>query len=203
MAITNSEQGSITEAEFIKIVILTSGGRVVATRPVVDDEHRDVNVHLRRRMAELAIQSKTTLRLRKHGRQRLLQVTFYLRPPLFVSRQFWFFIAHFDLKTMTFSEPVYLIPSAFLYRHGRRGTRLRKGAIPFQIRASLGADTHDEWSRYRLTLAELGPRIVRILQEVGRDKGLATIGIVPSNLKGAIIVRRRGPVRRSEIRRAA
>ena len=41
MPITNSEQGAITEAEFVKFVMLTSDGWGVPTHPVVDDEPRD------------------------------------------------------------------------------------------------------------------------------------------------------------------
>ena len=184
MPITNSEQGAITEAEFVKLVMLTSDGNAVPTRPVVDDEHRDFDIHLRRHLAALAVQLKTTLRLRKHGRQRLLQITFRLRPPLFTSRRFWYFLAHFDVQTRTFTEPMYLVPSTYLHRHARRGTSMRNGAIPFQIKASLGPDAHDKWSRFRVTSAELGPRIVSILKELGERAGFAA----PAQLEGASVI---------------
>jgi hypothetical protein len=172
MAITNSEQDTITEAEFVKVAMLTSNGRAVPARPVVDDEHRDFDIHLRRKLAAIATQLKTTLRLRKHGRQRIMQITFYLRPPLFRSRRFWYFFAHFDTKTMTFIEPVFLVPSTFVHKYARRAKRLIRGAIPFQIKASMALNADDEWTPFRLTLAELGPRIVQILKQLGSDKEL-------------------------------
>jgi hypothetical protein len=172
VAISNSEQGTITEAEFVKIVMLTSDGKAVPTRPVVDDEHRDFDIHLRRKLAAMATQLKTTLRLRKHGRQRIMQITFYVRPPLFTNRRFWYFFAHFDTKKMTFTEPVFLVPSTFVHKYARRGKRLIRGAIPFQIKASMAANADDEWTPFRLTLAELGPRIVEILKQLGSDEQL-------------------------------
>ena len=38
VAITNTQQGVITEAEFAKIAILTSNGRLVPTRALADDD---------------------------------------------------------------------------------------------------------------------------------------------------------------------
>jgi len=203
MAITNSEQGTITEAEFVKVVMLTSDGRAVPTRPVVDDEHRDFDIHLRRRLAALAVQLKTTLRLRKHGRQSMMQITFRLRPPLFTNSRYWYFFAHFDPKTMRFTEPVFLVPSSFVHRHARRGRRTRNGAISFQIKASLGPDAHDKWTPFRLTLAELGPQIVEILRHQSREQLLAR-GDIKSIDGGIVIVlgaRRRS--RQAQLKRAA
>ena len=203
MAITTGEQGTITEAEFVKVVMLTSDGRAVPTRPVVDDDHRDFEIHLRRHLVALATQLKTTLRLRRHGRQMILQITFYLRPPLFTSRRFYYFFAHFNTVTMTFTEPVFLVPSTFVHKYARRGKGTRRGgAIPFQIKASLGPESQDEWTPYRLTLAELGPRIVEILKELGASKDELLSGA--AHVQGAVIlVERRRPVRQPRLRRVA
>lgn len=200
MAITNSEQGTITEAEFVKVVMLTSKGRAVPARPVVDDEHRDFEIHLRRHLAAMATQLKTTLRLRRHGRQPMLQITFYLRPPLFTSRRFYYFFAHFNLTTMTFTEPVFLVPSTFVHKHARRGTRMRRGAIPFQIKASLGPDAQDEWTPYRLTLDALGPRIVQILKELEATRKELLTGPPP---EGVVILLEKRHSRSTPRRRRA
>lgn len=203
MAITNSEQGAITEAEFVKVVMLTSDGRAVPARPVVDDERRDFEIHLRRHLAVLATQLKTTLRLRRHGRQSMLQITFYLRPPLFTSRRFYYFFAHFNLKSMTFTEPVFFVPSTFVHRHARRGKRLRRGAIPFQIKASLGPDAHDEWTPYRVTLTELGPHIIKILRELGTSQA-ASLSDTKRLEEGVIVLAmRRRPRQTRRVRPAA
>ena len=63
MAITNTQQGVITEAEFAKIAILTSNGALVPARPLADDDRRDFEIHIRRRFREsLAVQLKTAKR---------------------------------------------------------------------------------------------------------------------------------------------
>ena len=71
VAITNTQQGVITEAEFAKIAILTSNGRLVPTRALADDDRRDFEIHIRRHFREsLAVQLKTAKHLRLHGRSR-------------------------------------------------------------------------------------------------------------------------------------
>ena len=48
MPISTVQQGLITEAEFVKIVIITTGGRLVPERPLADDERRDFDIRIRR-----------------------------------------------------------------------------------------------------------------------------------------------------------
>jgi hypothetical protein len=98
VAISNAEQGTLTEAEFVKIVMLTSHGKAVPTRPVVADEHRRSCIGTR-----------------------------------------------------------------------EEGPRLFRGMIPFQVKASLGSDAHGKSRPFRLSLSELGPRIVEILNQLGRS----------------------------------
>src|SRR6266849_5100660 len=47
MAISNVQQGVITEAEFAKICILTSNGRLIPTRALADDDRRDFEITTR------------------------------------------------------------------------------------------------------------------------------------------------------------
>src|SRR5712692_6618658 len=116
MAITSTQQGVITEAEFAKIAILTSHGALVPARPLADDDRRDFEIHIRRRFTDsLAVQLKTAKRLRLHGRSRVLQINFRLKLPLISDERLWYFLAHFDIKTMRFTDPVFLIPSRFLH----------------------------------------------------------------------------------------
>src|SRR5438477_125295 len=53
MAVTNTQQGVITEAEFAKVVMLTSDGRLVPARPLADDDRRDFEIHIRRHFLEI------------------------------------------------------------------------------------------------------------------------------------------------------
>ncbi len=203
MPISNSQEGTITEGEFAKVVMVTSGGKAVPTRGLTDDEHRDFDIHLRRHLTDLAVQCKTSLVVRKHGRYPMLQITFRVRPPLFTSPQFYYFFAHFNTRSIAFTEPVFLVPSWFVHKHGRKGTGTRKGAIPFQFKASLGPNARDKWSPYQLTLPELGPRIVEILQELSRRQ--KSSGQVLQLFQGhdVIWVRKPAKVRRRQHRRAA
>src|SRR5438874_5431292 len=96
VAITNTQQGVITEAEFAKIAILTSNGRLVPTRALADDDRRDFEIHIRRHFREsLAVQLKTAKHLRLHGRSRVLQINFRVKAPLVSDEHLYYFLAHF------------------------------------------------------------------------------------------------------------
>src|SRR5207253_9487672 len=114
-AITNTQQGVITEAEFAKIAILTSNGRLVPTRALADDDRGDFEIHIRRHFREsLAVQVKTTKQLRLHGRSRVLQINFRLKSPLVRDEHLNYFLTHFDIKAMDYTDPVFVAPSPFL-----------------------------------------------------------------------------------------
>src|SRR5438094_8586612 len=99
VAITNTQQGVITEAEFAKIAILTSNGRLVPTRVLADDARRDFEIHIRRHFREsLAVQVKTAKQLRLHGRSRVLQINFRVKAPLVSDEPLDYLLARFDLK---------------------------------------------------------------------------------------------------------
>src|SRR2546423_9887638 len=77
MAISTVQQGVITEAEFVKILILGTKGLLVPERPLADDERRDFDIRLRRHFLEyIGVQVKTARSLRRHGRARVLQINF-------------------------------------------------------------------------------------------------------------------------------
>ncbi len=163
MAITNTQEGIITEAEFAKVAILTTNGALVPARPLADDERRDFEIHIRKHFREsLAVQVKTSKRLRSHRRSRLLRINFRLKAPLVTNSRLWYFMAHFDVEAMGFTAPVLFVPSRFVHDHARHGFYRRE--IQFQVEASLEPTARDKWSPYRLPLTELGPRILHILQ---------------------------------------
>lgn len=170
MAITTTQQGVITEAEFAKVVILTSNGALVPARPVADDDRRDYEIHIRRHFLEsLATQLKTAKRLRLHGRSRVLQINFRVKAPLVSDDRLWYFLAHFDIDQMRFIDPVFLVPSRFLHKHAFHG--VGRGAIQLQFKASMEADSQDMWSPFRLTQKELGRRILQILKDLEGQAG--------------------------------
>src|SRR5207253_5089080 len=105
MAITNVQQGVITEAEFAKICILTSNGRLIPTRALADDDRRDFEIHIRRHFGEsLAVQLKTAKRLRLHGRSRRLEIDFRMKAPLISDPRLLYFLAHFDAQARVFTH---------------------------------------------------------------------------------------------------
>src|SRR5438445_12460576 len=149
MAVTNTQQGVITEAEFAKVVMLTSDGRLVPARPLADDDRRDFEIHIRQHFLEsLAVQLKTSKVLRPHGRARLLQINFRMAAPLVTDKRLWYFLAHFDVKAMRFTDAVVLVPSGFFHKHATPG--IARGKIRMQLQPSMAAASRDLWSRWAL-----------------------------------------------------
>jgi hypothetical protein len=168
MAITSTQQGVLTESEFAKVVILTTDGALVPARPVADDDRRDYEIHVRRHFLEsLAVQLKTAKRLRRHGRSRILQINFRVKAPLVSDERLWYFLAYFDVDEMRFIDPVFLVPSRFFHKHALHG--VGRGAIQLQFKANMEPSSLDMWSPFRLTLKELGPRILQILKQLERQ----------------------------------
>src|SRR5216683_1679607 len=153
MAITNVQQGVITEAEFAKICILTSNGRLIPTRALADDERRDFEIHIRRHFGEsLAFQLKTARRLRLHGRSRRLLISCREKVPLVSDPRLLYFLAHFDLKLRGFTDPVFLVPSPYFHKHALHG--VDEHGIKLQFHASMEPGSSDIWSQWALPQAE-------------------------------------------------
>ena len=165
MAITSAQQGAITEAEFVKIAILSSNGALVPARPIADDERRDFEIHIRHHFREtLAVQVKTARRLRVHGRSRRLQIDFQMKRPLVVDDRLWFLLARFDVRAMGLDDPLFFVPSDFLVHNARHG--LASGVAKFQIQASMELTAQDKWTPYQVLKADLGSRILEILGDL-------------------------------------
>ena len=162
MAITNVQQGVITEAEFAKICILTSNGRLIPTRALADDDRRDFEIHIRRHFGEsLAVQLKTAKRLHLNGRSRMLQISFRERAPLISDPRLLYFLAHFDVKSRGFTDPVFLVPSLFFHKYALDG--VGRCAIQLRFNASVEPNAADRWAQWALPQAELGPRVMDML----------------------------------------
>ncbi len=191
MAITGTQEGVITEAEFAKIVMLTSDGRLVPARPLADDERRDFEIHIRRRFLEsLAMQLKTSKVLRLHGRSRVLQINFRLRAPLVTNKRLWYFLAHFDVKAMRFTDPVFLVPSEFFHKHALHG--VGRGLIQMQFKASMEPRARDMWSPWRLPQVKVGSRILQILEDLAGSAALDQRATDLVSLPGVVWLSRPG-----------
>ena len=171
MAITNVQQGVITEAEFAKICILTSNGRLIPTRALADDDRRDFEIHIRRHFGEsLAVQLKTAKRLRVHGQSRVLQINFREKAPLISDPRLLYFLAHFDIKIGGFTDPVFLVPSPFFHKHALHG--VGRGAIQLQFKASVEPHAKGIWAPCALPQDELGRRILHTLNGLSGKRRL-------------------------------
>ena len=170
MAITNTQEGVITEAEFAKIVILTTDGLAVPARPVADDDRRDFEIHVRRQFrGSVAVQTKTSKRLRLRGKSRILEMHFRVTGQVISDPRFWYFFAHFDVKAMRFQDPVFLVPSAFVHKRARNGTIY--GQAQFAVWASMEPNARDKWVPFRLPQREVGPRLLEILGSLRSSQG--------------------------------
>ena len=202
MAITSSQQGEISQAAFVKIAILTSGGALVPTRPVVDEERRDFEVHIKRHFEEtLAIQMKTAKRVRLHGRSRRLQIDFDMKLPLVIDPHLWFLLARFDIAAMGLDDPLFLVPSAFFIRNARHG--VRNGMVRFQFQASMELTARDKWSVYGVLKADLGNRMMQILEELSSSKRHSEPSAGLLHLPNVIWVPSQGAAFKGSSRRAA
>jgi len=203
VAITNTQQGVITEAEFAKIAILTSNGQLVPTRALADDDRRDFEIHIRRHFREsLAVQLKTAKHLRLHGRSRVLQINFRVKAPLVSDEHLYYFLAHFDIKARGYTDPLFFIPSPFLHKHALHV--VGRGTIELQFKASMEANAKGMWTPFALPQAKLGERILEILNsrlstQQRPDSAVAEL----IGLPGVVWLQRPTPISSSRRSRAA
>ena len=147
-------------------MMMGSDGALEVANPVSDDDRRDAEIHVRGQFGRaLALQDKTTMRLVRQGATYRISFTFNIRTDRIVSHPlFWYLFAYLDPKTMAFGDPIFLVPSAAVHASLKR----RKGKTYLAFHASMSATTHDQWRPYRVHPADLGKRILQILNAHGR-----------------------------------
>lgn len=151
--------GKAAELRFCSLVMLGSGGLVEIVPPLADDERRDFELHLRHRFGRaLSIQVRTNTKL---FRRKYLHLAVRSRKGGPIDRAYWFFVAYFDLKTLDFGEPMFLIPSRALRERGR---------LLKMVHASMRSADCDRWARYRVTRPELGNRLLEELKRLPTAK---------------------------------
>jgi hypothetical protein len=71
---------------------------------------------------------------------------------------------------MRFADPVFLIPSTVFHTNA---APIRHGAFwRFTFEASMAAKSNDQWHRYRVETLELGQRLLEIMRELRKQRGL-------------------------------
>ncbi len=161
-AVSFIQQGIVAQYEFANILTLGTAGRLEAAAPLADDERRDFEIHVKGDyVRSIAVQVKSTRHLFSLKGHKYLRVQFAVAIARVVNHpRFWYFFAHLDLRKMAFTEPVYLVPSAVVHAHARH---LSAKQSWFFIQANVSATSRDRWAPYRLSIAEVGPAVLRVI----------------------------------------
>jgi len=162
--LSDIQQGVIGQYEFAKLMILGSNGQLEVDEPLSDDERRDVEIHRRSRFRpSLAFQVKTTRGFVVDQWARYLSVRFNPRSRVVTDRAYWYFFAHLDLKAMTFSDPVFLVPSKEVHKHCCSG---KPEDLNCSFLANMEERARDRWVPYRVARKEVGNRVLDILGDL-------------------------------------
>jgi hypothetical protein len=172
MPLTATQQGIIGQTEAAKYTVIGSGGMVEVAWPWTDDDHRDIEAHLRRGFyIPIALQVKTTWRFWVHRQSEVIQILFSLPPSRVIDDpRFWYFFGYMDPKLATFRDPVFLVPSKDV--HERAQPRLVDGRWKFTFEASLKPNAKDKWSPYRVEKVELGKKVLSPSFAMPRTSGI-------------------------------
>jgi hypothetical protein len=166
MALTKVQQGVIGQFLAAILMMMGSKGKLEVAVPMSDDDRRDQEVHARGQFGKaLALQVKTTMRLIPQGATYRISFVFNIRRERIINHPlFWYLFGYIDPKTMAFGDPMFLVPSAAVHASLRR----RQGATYLAFHASMGPKSHDMWLPYRVHPADLGKRVLHILNTGGR-----------------------------------
>lgn len=175
MALSPTQEGQIGQFEAGKYAVVTSGGLVEIAWPWTDDDHRDMEAHLRHLFyPPAALQVKTTWRLWVHRASEVIQILFRLPPERVLNDPaFWYLFGFMDAKLVTFRDPLFLVNSKDV--HERAEPRLVDGIWHFTFEASLKPGTHDKWSPNQVPAAKLGDAVVGIIRDLHRDEKAALV----------------------------
>lgn len=181
--LTATAEGIVGQLLFAALAMLGGRGAIKAGLPMVDNEGRDVEVHLGGRFkAAFAVQVKVSAVLQRRGRLRLLRMTFVLPLANQVDHPcFWYLFAYLDENQARLAEWVFLVPSRLVHAHCSGRDKDGQPLLSFQ--ASMEADAHDQWTSYRMKPEDLGKRLVELMQEapqeVADSEALAAIVRLP------------------------
>ena len=161
-AVSFIQQGIVAQYEFANILTLGTAGRLEAAAPLADDERRDFEIHIKGDyLRSLAVQVKSARNLFSWEGHKYLRIRFAVANARVVNHpRFFYFFAHLDLHAMVFTEPVFLVPSAVVHGHARPIAGMRSA---FLFAANMDLGSRDKWSPYRLSIAEVGPAVLRVI----------------------------------------
>lgn len=189
--ISFTQQGIITQYELAKILIITSDGVLEVAFPLTDDDRRDMEVHLHGKFAGYrAFQVKSTLHLAHRFKAYQLSMFFSVPKDRLISHpDFWYFFGYFDLKAMTFANPVFIVPSAEVHSHA--SPRLDGDRWTFNFSASLDPSSQDRWVPSRVQTHEVGRRVLEIFANEQVRRGASPLPAALAELDGLVMVGQR------------
>jgi hypothetical protein len=170
MPISLVQQGTATEFEFLKLVVLGGDGDLEASRPATDDDRRDADVHRRSDFSlGLGFQVKSAIQVDHPWAADLLHIRFtVLEDRLTTHSLFFYFFAYLDLHLMRFADQVFIVPSAEVHEHAI--PHLHGGVWHFDFHASLGPKAKDRWLPYRVNTLQVGKRILAIIHDLEKNQ---------------------------------
>jgi hypothetical protein len=162
--ISTTQQGFIAEREFMKLLMLGSGGELEVMAPATDDERRDLEAHIRGQFTPgFIFQVKSTTYLDRRFKARRLSIHFPVAEDRLVSHPlFWYFFAYLDIDAMGFDDPVFPVPSAEVHAHA--SPELRDKTWSFNFGASLEPDADDYWRKFQCAKKDVGRQILKALR---------------------------------------
>jgi hypothetical protein len=181
--LTAPAEGIVGQLLFTAVAMLSSRGALKAGLPLVDDEGRDVEVHLAGKFrAAFAIQVKMSTRLTGTGKYRRLEMAFGIRPENLIDHPcYWYLFAHIDLSQMRLSEYMFLVPAREIHSHLAK--KWNRGLPFFDFKANIDPNAHDRWSPYRVKPVDVGKHLVKLMREApqgfAESEAFATLAKVP------------------------
>src|ERR1700674_2965167 len=177
MPLSSAQKGAIGQFAFLAAAPATGKGQVEAYTPAADNEGRDAEIrrHMKRTPG-IGIQIKVAFETQRRTghKQRYLEIRFKLPEDRVQNDpRLWYFLALYERSQLGLLDPVFLIPSHVFHKAARKGSW--KGKVECVMLASLGPEAHDRWSPYRVALADLGERLLEIVDEMG----LTARGVLP------------------------
>jgi hypothetical protein len=157
--LTSTQRGTAGEQLFAAAVTLSSDGELELFKPLTDDDHTDASAGRRGGVPVLALQVKTALSL---DRQKLAVARMAF--PEGHPREHPAFVYAIVYAVDACIQSAWVVPSADFNRLAYRGAGRRGKGIELQFMAS--PTRQDRWAAFRGGRLDLGPRLVRLVDEV-------------------------------------
>ena len=190
--ISFTQQGIVTQYELAKILIITSNGVLEVYLPLTDDDRRDMEIHMRGKFASsIALQVKSTTHLSHEFKAYHLSMFFSVPKDKLISHpNFWYYFGHFDMKAMTYTDPVFIVPSEEVHTHA--APHLDGDRWTFNFSASLDPASQDRWVPSRVPTHQVGLRVLDIFGNEQLGRGASPLPAELAGLEGLLLVGQSG-----------